>query len=150
MPLAAAQTRHIAGSHLQLGLHACASGKLTARLPVTESQTPTPPTSPATTPGAQRQNWLKFAIGFAGWYLANGLIWMSMFTPGVITGGYAMLGTWMCLIAANILVLLVLAIVRPARWVALGMLAALALNLAISLSFGLFMNAYCLIPFFIK
>ncbi len=119
---------------------------------MSESQTPAPPASPAPAPVPQRRKWLKFAIGFLGWYLANGLIWLlfPIHWQGISVYTSEDLTPVLCILPLNILVPIVLAIPRPTRWVALGLLAALVLNFAISLLFGLFWQAVCLVPFFSK
>jgi len=52
------------------------------------------------------------------------------------------------LFPANILVLIVLAVIRPVRTVALGILAALAVNLLIALAVGATQQGFCFVPFF--
>jgi hypothetical protein len=86
-----------------------------------------------------------FAIGFLGWYLVNIFAWSH-----VPAGGYG-LGVFFVfaiMLPFNIVALIVLGIIRSTRWVALGIVTALALNFLISLALGLTLNAQCLIPFF--
>jgi hypothetical protein len=87
----------------------------------------------------KRRNWRFFAFGFIGWYLVNGVIWVL---PG--NNEFNLLLT----LPANILILIILAIIKRTRWIAFGMLTAIALNFLISLVLGLFNQAVCLVPFF--
>lgn len=79
-----------------------------------------------------------------GWYFVNSLFLYG--SPN--TSGYNLL--WIISPIVNIVVLLIFAIVKPLRQVALGMLIAMALNLFISLVLGMFFNALCFVPFFIR
>lgn len=91
----------------------------------------------------KRKYWLFFAIGFIGWYLMNGIIWaLAPFSKNF--NSYNVVLT----LPGNILVLLILATIKRTRWIAFGMLAAIALNFLISLVLGLFNQAVCLVPFF--
>jgi hypothetical protein len=101
---------------------------------IPEEKPPEPEMSP-------QRKWVLFAAGFLGWYLVNALIWF------VLNGDLgAVCGIWL----VNGFALLILALNHPTRPVALGILAALALNFVISLMAGLTDNALCFIPFFIK
>ncbi len=101
----------------------------------------------------KRRRWLLAALGFAGWYLVNGLFWLIYQRLRPIPPGYYDIfspdvGAGMITTVINIVVLLALAFIRRTRWVALGILFALALNFAVSLVLGLGFNAFCLAPFF--
>ncbi len=107
--------------------------------PVQKPEAPAPPAEPI--PRAVK--WRGFLIGFAGWFLVNGLLWFL-----ASRGGYE--GNLMVLVwLANPLLLLILAIIKPTRRVALGMLSALALNLLIALARNMVFNAMCGLPFWI-
>ena len=103
---------------------------------------------PETTPPPKKPgwNWPHFVGGLLGWYAVN---WASWGLVGGFSTGENIIGNLICL-PVNLLVLLILAIIRQTRWVALGILAALAINFAISLLLGLQFNAICFIPFIIK
>ena len=108
-----------------------------------QEQPPAPPMTP-------QPKWLLFAAGLLGWYLVNGLIWLMMlrspFYPGWLdTYGFPNL----ILLPLNLIILVVLAIIKRTRMIAFGILAALALNIVISLVIGLQGNAWCFVPFFI-
>ena len=91
-------------------------------------------------------------FGFVGWYLVAGLYASWLLSPGVCTGPYGCLFTiWLYLpLIGTGASLLVCAVVKQLRWVALGILIALALNFVISLLLGVFYNALCFMPFFNK
>ncbi len=97
-----------------------------------------PPAAPIRT----AVKWRDFLIGFVGWFLVNGGLWLllSSQTP---------LSTACLLFPTNLGLLIILAIIRRTRWVALGILSALALNFVIALVRGLGFNGICFIPFFI-
>ncbi len=54
------------------------------------------------------------------------------------------------LFPGNLFALTLLTVIRSTRWVGFGILAALALNLYVSLVLGVTMNGLCFIPFMIK
>ena len=94
---------------------------------------------------------ILFAVGFFGWYLINGGAWF-LYSPNqnALGGqGYGIVLN-LLLLPANAVLLLIFAIIRSTRRVALGILAAVAFNFFISLLLGLSTNATCFIPFFIK
>jgi hypothetical protein len=91
---------------------------------------------------------IETVIGFAAWYVINGLIWLGV---GSGSSSYAPLLFGLFLILpGNIIVLLICAIVPRLRRVALGILIAMALNFFISLLLGMAFNAWCFVPFFHK
>lgn len=77
-------------------------------------------------------------IGFFGWFLINGLIWVPFIRmPDFLIVSFPL----------NVIALIILAFLR--RWISLGMLAAFALNLAIELILGLGWGGACFgVPFF--
>lgn len=103
------------------------------------------------------QEWLKFAVGFFGWYLASGIAWSQYSAPPAAADdrqGYGVLMNMaffsLLYLAIAVVLLLVFAVTPSTRSIAKGLLLALALNFFISLLLGLTTNANCFIPFFIK
>lgn len=99
----------------------------------------------------ERVKWEKsgrFAAGFLGWYLVNGLIWL-LFSGGSLNGEGALILNFL-IFPLNVIALLIFAFNRSTRFFALGLLGALAVNFVISLVIGLQFNAMCFIPFFIQ
>ncbi|MGE5251503.1 MAG: hypothetical protein ACM3QS_14975 [Bacteroidota bacterium] len=93
---------------------------------------------PGPKPVLTREQKLKrFLIGFLGWWIVNYPVW------ALFGGGYGMIG--LITFPANIIVLIILAFRQ--RWVALGMLAAIAANLLISIMLGVTYMGLCFIPF---
>jgi hypothetical protein len=115
------------------------------------------PPAPQARPLSHAQKILHFAIGFVGWFIVNGAIWAwqglevygpSYWSPlirGTLAGNSGLL--WFLLLPTNIGALFLLALIR--RWIAFGVLTALAVNLVITLILSMFLNALCGIPFFI-
>lgn len=97
-------------------------------------------TPTALAPEKFKLNLGQFAAGFLGWFLVTLLFYaQKMDTESLmICGGLLFL--------VNVVVLLILLI--RLRSVGLGMLAALGVNLVISLLLGLTQNAFCFIPFY--
>ena len=95
-----------------------------------------------------RQKYLRLAIGFVGWYLVNGLVWLP-FNGSATKGEFALLIN-VFILPINLAILLILGLIRRTRWVALGILTALAFNLAVALIIGAVINGVCFVPFFIK
>ena len=96
-----------------------------------------------------RNKWGLFATGFFGWSIINVAVWKSI-SPGPQSHdplGYILN---LFILPGNALILIILASIRRTRWMALGILAALALNFLISLLLGLTTNAVCFVPFLIK
>ena len=86
---------------------------------------------------------IELLIGFIGWFVINGVLWaIAAGTPV----GLAYLPPNLILFPANVLVLIILA--RTRRWVALGVLIALAVNLLITLIMGVVIAGFCFVPFF--
>ncbi len=92
-----------------------------------------------------------FLIGFGGWWIVNGLIWLLII--GFLQGGQTHGVLWynggienLCVLPLNVIALIILALLR--RWISLGMLSAVALNLAIALVLGLTEYGTCAVPFF--
>jgi ribosomal protein L40E len=81
---------------------------------------------------------LEFGIGFLGWYLLFGLIGLGVSNS---------LNPYGCVISPIILVVI---LAFKFRWVAFGILSAIASNFAISMILGLQFNAICFYPFFYK
>jgi hypothetical protein len=91
-----------------------------------------------------------FAIGFLGWYIINGALWLII-NPGPLNEGSFANGLLGCItFPLNIIALIIFAAIKRTRWIAFGILCALALNLVISLIIGMSLNGWCFIPFYIK
>jgi len=86
---------------------------------------------------------LKFLVGFLGWYLVMALIFGIMLRD---TGEASNWG-WRFLVL-QIFTFGFLSLFEKLRAIGWGMLFALGVNFAISLALGLLFNAICLIPFF--
>ena len=94
---------------------------------------------------SQQQQYIDFAIGFAGWYLLNGLAWLLI---GYEHGWLADYGaTNLLLFPLNAILLIIFLIYR--RWIGLGILGALTLNLIVALVIGILVNGLCAVPFWI-
>jgi len=105
-----------------------------------ETQPAPEATPPAPKPESKITRLVKFAAGFLGWFLVTLLIY------GAMSGEETMMICGGLLFPANLVLLgLLLKFQRFAGW---GMLAALGVNLIISLIRGLTTNAFCFIPFF--
>ncbi len=108
-------------------------------VPPVTPKTAAPPLSPA----EKRRD---FFIGFVGWWVVNGALWLGLTGgEGLGLGGFGILLN-LLLFPANLLMLIVLAFIR--RWIALGGLAAIAVNLLIALIMGVTLAGFCFIPFF--
>ncbi len=108
-------------------------------LPEETWQKAQPPAPPAV-PIPRVIKWRDFLIGFVGWFLINGLLWLE--APNMEVG---------CItFPANLGLLITLAVIRRTRWVALGILSALALNFVIALIRGMAFNGICFVPFFVN
>ena len=92
------------------------------------------------------RKFIEVMIGFGGWYIANGVIWLLVARSSSSSAGVLIT----CSLPGNIILLLVCALTKRLRRVALGILIALALNFVISLFVGMVFNALCFIPFFYK
>lgn len=99
-------------------------------------------------PAAKRRD---FLIGFFGWFVLNGLVWLLVAVVGQegdfhdpLNYGEGLVN--LCVLPLNVLALIILAFWR--RWISLGMLSAVALNLFIALILGLTEYGTCAVPFF--
>ncbi len=108
-----------------------------------EHVTSTPPPPPVPTAVKRRH----LLIGFFGWYLVNGLLWFAL-TGASFDAAQAPAQALCLLFAVNFLLPVVLGLSKAARWMALGILAALALNFLVSLLVGTIINGICFVPFF--
>lgn len=91
-----------------------------------------------------------FLIGFLGWWLVNILLWRILVpVPLSHLRGYQGSESLICaapiIFGMNVFLLIRMAFAN--RWIALGLLAAFAVNLVISLLLGLAANAACWVPF---
>ena len=88
--------------------------------------------------------------GFGGWFLVNGLLWGWIFGLDSQAMGGNEEGYFLFIIPfpLNIAFVIVLARNIKFRPIAGGILAALAVNLVVSLVRGIYLNGFCLIPFF--
>jgi hypothetical protein len=94
----------------------------------------------------EREQYVDFAIGFAGWYLLNALAWLLIrYDYGWIRDYYGMPNLF--LFPLNMILLIVFLIRR--RWIGLGILGALALNLLIALAMSIAVNGACAVPFWV-
>jgi hypothetical protein len=96
---------------------------------------------------ASNDFWQGFLVGFLGWYLVNGLIWYFINDP--TSDGQSRLFN-LFIFPANLLVLIVLSAIRRTQAIGLGILAALGLNLVLSLILGTVMNGICFFPFYLR
>jgi hypothetical protein len=96
---------------------------------------------------SQQQQYIDFVIGFAVWYLLNGLAWLLIgYNRGWLEGGSYGAGN-LLLFPINVILLIVFLIFR--RWIGLGILGALALNLFIALAMNIAVNGACAVPFWV-
>ncbi len=109
--------------------------------PVEEEPLP----KPVLTTAVKRRN---FLVGLLGWYCVNGLLWFALSGGGFDATDATNSNAICFLLPANILLPIVLGIIKPTRWFALGMLSAIALNFVVALVLGVFVNALCFVPFF--
>lgn len=91
---------------------------------------------------------IQMVYGFVGWYVVNGLFWLAMGNPSFNTNYNFFTGLFT--LPVNLIVLIVLAVMQRTRKIALGMLAAIAVNLVLSLALGVFINGVCFAPFYLK
>jgi hypothetical protein len=99
--------------------------------------------------GTRRQRILHFVISFIGWWIINSLLWLSL---GLLPLSHGCFGPCayvfsVCFLPANVAFVVVMAFRR--RWIALGALAAFAVNLAIAVSFEMPEWGIFSIPFFV-
>lgn len=83
---------------------------------------------------------IDLIAGFVGWYLFNGLAWLLNSNDD---NGLACF-----LFPLNMIVLIVFLMRR--RWIGLGILGALALNLLIALVLNTMVNGTCAVPFWVS
>lgn len=91
-----------------------------------------------------------FMIGFLGWWIINGLFWLGVIgnqDDHLTEKALLILLLIAVFYLAELITLIVFAVRRGL--IALGMIFALASNLAITLFMGLTENAYSFVPFFI-
>ena len=96
-----------------------------------------------------RRYW-KFAAGFVGWFVVNGLVWW------ILSGGFNAIaddlfenaGANCILLPLNLVFLFGLTRDLRTRPIAGGILAAIGVNLIVSLVLGAALNAFCLVRFF--
>ncbi len=115
--------------------------------PPTGTEEPVAAAPPEPIPPAIKRR--QFLIGFAGWCLATGSIWLVL-SRELSGNWFVQLLVSGTLFLVNIGLLAGLGSSRRVRWVALGMLAAVALNLLISLALGAWFSVVCFVPFFIR
>lgn len=96
---------------------------------------------------SEREQYIDFAIGFGGWYLLNGLAWLAIgYDYGWLEGDYGVANLF--LFPLNMILLIILVILR--RWIGLGILGALALNLLIAMVMNIVVNGTCAVPFWVS
>jgi len=96
--------------------------------------------------GSRFEKVRDFLIGFAGWFVVGGVIVLAVrgFSWSEFEGVDQ---TGLCLTPLNVIALITLAFTR--RWMALGWLAAYALNLVVTLIMSQYaVGAACGFPFF--
>lgn len=108
-------------------------GEDEARVPTEPVETPTAP-KPVLTRDEKRR---RFLIGFLGWWLVN--VPLAM-----VLNARHLAEVLFMVFFVQVVLLIIMAFAN--RAVALGMLAAIGLNLVISILFGLLFNALCWIP----
>lgn len=97
---------------------------------------------------------LLFAAGFLGWFLISFAVWTKVMGETNRNTNYPDFAETLFLASfllgpLNLIILLLLAVIRRTRPIALGFLAAIALNLVISSIRGAWENAFCMVPFMI-
>ena len=107
---------------------------------------PGPKVEPQPPPLTRNEKIFRFLVGFLGWYAVNGLLWYLVGNPNEGENFILLL----CSFPANVLALLVLSLAKRTRLIGFGVLAAVALNLLISLILGVLQNAFCFVPFYLK
>lgn len=109
-------------------------------IPVEEGQIPENQTPVAQPPKKFKLNIWQFAAGFLGWFLVTLLVY------GQKMDGESLMLCGGVMFLVNVVVLIFLFV--RSRSIGMGMLAALGVNLVISLILGLVNNAMCFIPFY--
>lgn len=92
--------------------------------------------------------WRLFIAGFLGWFLFAGLFWfllieLSSSNPNLMVSINIV---WFIF---TIVVMLFFALNKSTRMFSLGILAAIAVNLFISIALGMTYDAICFKPFFV-
>jgi hypothetical protein len=97
---------------------------------------------------SRQEQYIDFAIGFGGWYLLNGLAWLLIGYDryGWLGSDYGIPNLF--LFPLNVILLIVFLIFR--RWIGLGTLGALAINLLIALVMSIVVNGVCAVPFWVS
>lgn len=114
--------------------------------PVETEQGPANATLPVAVPPAVKRR--NFLIGFLGWYLVNGALWFILSGATFDATEAQSSGAVCFLFPLNLLLPVLFGVIRVTRWLALGILAALALNFLVSLILGMSFNGLCFVPFF--
>jgi hypothetical protein len=91
---------------------------------------------------SSKEQIIDFVVGFVGWFLLNSTGWLL---TGAVLEETDMAN--LLFLPLNVIVLIVFLIIR--RWIGFGILAAVALNLIISLIIGATIQATCAIPFWV-
>ena len=117
----------------------------------TEGEQPVPDEQPTEEQPTRKFKFTwQFAAGFLGWFLVSGLVWPILLAgrefsfedeAGMICNGAL-------IFPLNLIILFLLARKKETRQIAWGIVAALGVNLIVSLVLGLVQNAVCLVPFF--
>lgn len=91
----------------------------------------------------------QFLAGFLGWHLINGVVWFQVNGGriGYLEDSYL---ANIVFFPFNLLALIVFPLIKQTRKFGLGLLAAVALNLLLSLVLSVGMNGICFIPFYFK
>ena len=99
-------------------------------------------------PLSKNERTRQFLVGFVGWYLANGLTWYALVRGSNNAGEGVFMN--IILFPINLLALIILSAIKRTQRVGLGILAALALNLGLSLVLAASINGFCFIPFYVR
>ncbi len=95
------------------------------------------------------KKWLKFLGGFLGWFMVNTLLYTLLNRDhsdwyGVLFDYDAIL--WAMILLGNLIALIVLAILKKTRWIALGITSAMVSSFAINMFLMQLQGAYCFVP----
>ncbi len=122
------------------------------QLPEGEGSIPGDQKIPEPQPMGRFKRYGLFAVGFLGWFLVNGLVWLLISGGEINSGNEEEMGliiiNGIFVLPLNLAIMLLLLWKKFTRMISLGILTAYGVNLIISLILGLSMNAACLIPFF--
>ena len=108
-----------------------------------------PPPQPAAAL-TKKQKFLRIAIGFVGFYLVNGImtgVWLL--ASGLLATSLPDLSQFGWIFSflpflVNVGSLILLSVIKATRWVAIGILLAMAFAFALSVIAGIFFFVYCL------